>query len=146
MQIPVPKAIKDPVWHILNVDLNTLLGSEDIDLQKLRQLVNEMNKGQFSPDTPTLDYTASRAFTALMKKIVSVPYDLHVFEEINAIFTILAPLSLSYELGECQNDYFRIGKENLAAMQKKARTNDSHAAQWILRFGELGTWLGVKCI
>jgi len=146
MQIPVPKAIKDPVWYILNVDLNTLLAGEDIDLKKLRQLVNEMNKGQFSPDTTTLNYTASRTFTALMKKIVSVPHDIHVFEEINALFTILAPLSLSYELGQCQNDYFRIGKEHLAAMHKKAGTHDPHAAQWIQKFGELGAWLGVKCV
>lgn len=146
MQIPVPKAIKDPVWYIMNVDLNTLLAGEHIDLQKLRQMVNEMSKGQFSPDTPTLDYTASRALTALMKKIVSVPHDIDLFEEINAIFSILAPLSLSYDLWECQNDYFHIGKEHLAAMQKKAGTSDPRAAQWILRFGELGKWLGVKCV
>jgi hypothetical protein len=65
-------------------------------------------------------------------------------EKINEIFTILCPLSLKYNLWECQNDYFRIGRKKAAGMQDRARSGRADARQWIRLFEELGCYLGVK--
>ncbi|WP_321508529.1 DUF3536 domain-containing protein [uncultured Methanoregula sp.] len=145
MQIPVPKIFEDPVWYILNKDLNEALSVKDINRQKIRQLVNEMVHGQFSPDRSTLGFTASGLITGLTRKMAATPEDIAAMEEMIDLFRILAPLSLNYELWECQNDYFHTGKKELAFMQRKADKGDSHAVMWISRFRELGTWLGVNC-
>ena len=144
MQIPVPKVFEDPVWYILNEDLNNALSDEETDLRKIQHLINEMIHGQFSPDRSTLNFTASNRITILTKKFASESDDISAMQEIIDLFKSLAPLSLDYDLWECQNAYFYCGKKQKAFMQRRAGLGDSRAAGWISHFDELGTWLGVK--
>jgi len=145
MQIPVPRVFEDPVGYIINEDLNRALLAKEVNRQKIRHLVNEMIHGMFTPDRSTLEFTASGLFTSLTRKMAETPDDIAAMEEIIDLFRILSPLSLKYELWECQNDYFHAGKKQLAFMQRRADKGDSRAVQWVSRFGELGTWFGVRC-
>ena len=144
MQIPPPKALEDPVWYIVNLDLKKILSAEDLDTKRLAVLVGEMTKGKFEPDTATLNFTASRAIKTLMQRLLENPGDALLIEKINKTFTILCPLALNYNLWECQNYYFRIGREKAAVMRDHAGSGDEHARQWIRLFEELGCYLGVK--
>jgi alpha-amylase/alpha-mannosidase (GH57 family) len=144
MQIPPPKVLEDPVWYIINLDLKKILSAEDPDTQRLAVLVGEMIKGKFEPDTATLNFTAGAAITALMQRLLESPDDAFLMEKINEIFTILCPLALKYNLWECQNYYFRIGREKAAGMQDRAGSGNADARQWIRLFEELGCCLGVK--
>ncbi len=144
MQIPSPKVLEDPVWYILNLDLRKILSAEDPDTQRLAVLVGEMTRGKLEPDTGTLNFTASAAITALMQRLLDSPDDAVLMEKINEVFRILSPLSLKYNLWECQNDYFRIGRKKAAGMQVLAGSADAHARNWIRQFEELGGYLGVK--
>ena len=103
-----------------------------------------MTRGKFTPDTATLVFTAGTAITNLMQRLLKNPDDIHLMEKINAVFNILSPLLLKINLWECQNYYFRIGREISAVMQARAGTGDPQALQWIGRFEELGGYLGVK--
>jgi len=103
-----------------------------------------MTKGKFEPDTATLNFTAGAAITALMQRLLESPDDAFLMEKINEIFTILCPLALKYKLWECQNYYFRIGREKAAGMQDLAGSGNADARQWIRLFEELGCYLGVK--
>jgi alpha-amylase/alpha-mannosidase (GH57 family) len=144
MQIPPPKVLEDPVWYILNLDLKKILSAKDPDTQRLAVLVDEMTRGKFEPDTATLNFTASAAITALMRRLLESPDDVFLTEKINEVFKILTPLALKYNLWECQNYYFRISREKAVGMQVLARSGDAHARQWIRLFEELGGYLGVK--
>jgi alpha-amylase/alpha-mannosidase (GH57 family) len=144
MQIPPPKVLEGPIWYIINRDLEKILSGSDIDTKQLRVLVDEMIQGHFETDTEKINFTASTAFTNLMQLVLKNPDDLFLLEKITVIFTLLSPLSLKYDLWECQNYYFRIGKERAAGMQGRKNTGDAHAIQWIRLFEELGRDLGVK--
>ena len=144
MQIPPPKVLEDPVWYIINLDLKKILSVEDPDTQRLAVLVGEMTKGKFEPDTATLNFTASAAITTLMQRLLENPDDAFLMEKINEVFKILSPLALKYNLWECQNYYFRIGRKKAAGMQDLAGSGNAHARQWIRLFEELGCYLGVK--
>lgn len=144
MRIPVPVVIENPVWYIINRDLNLALLEKELNPKKIRTLVNELVHGQFSPDRSILDYTASNAITSRTKALAARPDSLDLLKDINALFSILAPLALKYELWQSQNDYFFTGKKQLASMQKRAAGNDPLAVQWVSRFRELGKWLGVN--
>jgi hypothetical protein len=144
MQIPPPKVLEDPVWYIINLDLKKVLMDPDPDTQRLAVLVDEMTKGKFEPDTATLNFTATIAITNLMQRLSENTDDLLLMEKIATVFKLLSPLSLKYNLWECQNDYFHIGKKNAAAMQALSGTGDTRARQWVRLFEELGGYLGVK--
>ncbi len=146
MQIPAPKVIEDPVWYIINLDLKKGLSSPDIDTQRIEVLVDEMTKGKFLPDYATLNFTACNAITHLMQRLFENPDDIILMEKIVIIFKLLSPLSLKYNLWECQNTYFHIGRKKGAGMKSFAESGDSHAKQWIKIFEELGGFLGVKIL
>jgi alpha-amylase/alpha-mannosidase (GH57 family) len=145
MEIPVPKALEDPVWHILNSDIRKALKSENIDTADLYILVHEMINGKFAPDIQVLEFAATRAILSRMHQVPASADDTALLEKINAIFRILAPLSLKYDLWECQNMFFRIGWAKHAAMREKEKAGDENARRWLKAFEELGGYLGVKC-
>jgi len=144
MQIPPPKVLEGPLWYIINSDLEKILSGEDPDTKQLRVLADKMSKGNFEPDTETLNFTASTTITKLMQHLLKNPDDLLLIEKIMEIFTLLSPFSLKYNLWECQNYYFRIGRERAAGMQDLKKAGDAHALQWIRLFEEMGVYLGVK--
>jgi alpha-amylase/alpha-mannosidase (GH57 family) len=144
MQIPPPKVLEGPIWYIINRDLEKILSGSDPDTKQLRVLAGEMIQGNFEPDTEKLNFTASTAITDLMKHLLKNPDDLLLLEKLTEIFTLLAPLSLKYNLWECQNYYFRIGRERAAGMQDRKKAGDLHALKWIRLFEDLGVYLGVK--
>jgi alpha-amylase/alpha-mannosidase (GH57 family) len=146
MQIPPPKVLEDPVWYIINLDLRKILSAENPDTKRLTILVGEMTKGKFEPDTATLNFTASAAITTLMQRLPESPDDTVLMEKINEVFKILSPLALKYNLWECQNHYFRIGRKKASGMQDRAGSGDAYARQWIRLFEELGCYLGVKIL
>jgi len=65
-------------------------------------------------------------------------------EKIVTVFNLLSPLSLKYNLWECQNIYFHIGRKKGTDMKSLSVSGDIHAKQWIKKFEELGGFLGVK--
>jgi hypothetical protein len=146
MHIPIPKVLEDPVWYILNVDLNNALLAGAVNRQKVRTLVTEMTRMQFVPDRSTLNFTASGLITGLVRSIAAAPEDHKRLEEVIEIFTILSPLGLNYEIWECQNDYFYTGRKQLSFMRQKKEKGDPAAGDWVRLFRELGTWLGVRVV
>jgi alpha-amylase/alpha-mannosidase (GH57 family) len=146
MQIPPPKVLEEPVWYIINLDLKKVLSDPNLDTIRLAALVDEMTKGKFEPDTATLNFNASIAITDLMQRLFENPDDLILMEKIITVFMLLSPLSLKYNLWECQNDYFHIGQKKTAAMQVLSETGDAHAKQWMKLFEDLGGYLGVKVV
>jgi hypothetical protein len=144
MQIAPPKALENPMGYIINIDLRKSLGDGEIDLKRLGVLTAEMERGRFSLDKTTLNFAASSALTRLMKNLREDPDDTGLMETISGIFTTLMPLSLQYDLWECQNNYFRIGTEMAQVMRDKARAGDAEAEQWIRAFEDMGEYLGVK--
>ena len=145
MQIPVPKALEDPIWYILNTDIKKALKSSVIDTADLYILVHEMVNGRFAPDTAALEYAATKAILTRMQQIIGSAEDPVIMETVNAIFKTLAPLSLNYDLWECQNLYFRIGCARHATMLERKTCGEDEACRWLLAFEELGTNLGVRC-
>ena len=103
-----------------------------------------MAGGKFVPDTETLNFTASIAITKIMQRLLENPDDFVLMEKIATIFRLLSPLSLNYNLWESQNRYFLIGRKRFASKQTISRSGDALAKQWMVRFDQLGGYLGVK--
>jgi hypothetical protein len=145
MQIPVPKSLEDPIWSILNSDMIQAIKAPVIDMADLYILVHEMVNGKFVPDAAALEYAATEAIRSRMQQVPGNPGDIPLMETANALFLTLAPLSLNYDLWECQNLYFTIGRQKHAAMRQEAAAGDATAQRWLVVFEELGANLGVKC-
>lgn len=141
--IPPPSAIEFPVRYILNEDLRHLLEEDSLDLNRLTVIVREMQNGNFPPDIPALSFAAGHMVNRLIKNLSAYPDDISLMERVNAIFLALEPLHLNYDLWECQNHFFWIGRQKSEEMRKKSM-GDMNAKKWLDSYEALGFWLGVK--
>lgn len=146
MQIPLSKALATPVEFILNTDLRKLLESEELDLDRLQNLVEEVKRWSFELDKTTLGFVASQKINTLMERLFQTPEDVSLLETIEAIFKILSALPLELDIWKAQNIYFSIGQQLYAEMGERAEKGDETAEKWVEHFNSLGNYLSVRII
>ncbi len=144
MQIPLPKALANPVEFVLNIDLRRLLENEEFDLERLQKLVDEFKKLSIELDKPTLSFVASQKINTLMKGFYQTPEDVSLLETIENIFRILSAIPLELDMWESQNIYFSIGKRLYGEMREKSEKDDQTAKKWVEHFNRLGDYLRVR--
>ncbi|MFH0968408.1 MAG: DUF3536 domain-containing protein [Methanobacteriota archaeon] len=133
-----PAALEFPVQYILNHDIRQSLESEVIDLVHLKISVDELVHGHYTPDTKTLSYIAGGSIAWQLQKIALDPEDIELIRNLNAVFPVIKPLSLTLDLLESQDQYFRIRRTLSHRMQEDAAGGDTDAMEWISEFENLG--------
>jgi alpha-amylase/alpha-mannosidase (GH57 family) len=138
-----PEALEFPVQYILNHDIKQSLESDTVDLLHLKIAVDEIVHGHYKPDSRTLSYIAGGSITWQLKKISLDPKDIERIRDLNIVFLLIKPLSLTLDLLRSQDQYFRIRSTLFAHMQEDAEQGDDDAREWVSEFDTLGINLGV---
>ena len=144
MGILLPKALATPMEFILNTDIYKLLESEELDVDRLQNLVEGIKKLSLELDKTTLGFVASQKINSLMERLSQTPEDVSLLEPIEAIFRILSALPLEFDLWKTQNIYFSIGKQLYSRMREKAEKGDQAAKKWVEHFNSLENYLHVR--
>ena len=138
MHITPPEALEYPVEYILNHDIRKCLESDIVDLMHLKVAVDELIHGHYTPDTRILSYVAGGSISWQLSKIASDPENTGQIKNLNEIFTLIKPLSLTPDLLGGQNQYFRIRSVLSDQMHTYAAGGDKYAKEWISEFDRLG--------
>jgi len=144
MRMPQPKALAIIMEFVLNSETKGLLDTEEIDLKKLQNLIEEINRWGVKLDRPMLSYVISKRINARMEKLAQAPENVYLLERIQKVLTILSVLSLELDLWKAQNICFSIGKLLYEEMREKADRNDQLAKKWVDLFVGLEKHLRVK--
>ena len=145
LQIPLPRHFFIAAEYLLNIDIkNFFFEKEDLDVEKLKKLISEIQKWSIKIDKTTIEFVASSWITSLVERLYQQPRDLQLFKKIENTLEILKPLSLSFDFWRSQNKYFSIGKNFYISMKEKAANGDSFAKRWLENFINLGNYLNIK--
>jgi len=144
MQIPLPEALAAPAEFVLNADFRRAMEKKPINLVELSRLIAEFKMWSIKPDRASLGFIISHRIKALMKSFAVQPQDLASLRMIDALFGLLAPLSMELDLWESQNIYFSIGKQAYGQAVDRAGRGDQATQAWVDSFNELGSFLQVK--
>lgn len=144
MKAPLPKAFSMIGEFVLSEDFRKLFKQDDLDIERLQELVEELTKGDFEIDKEMLSFEASNKINSLMDKLSGNPEDVTIMDKVVTILNILNSLGLDLNLWKAQNAYFSIGKRLYKDMKKRADEGDEKAQEWVDRFNELGNQLNVK--
>lgn len=144
MYIPIPQALATPRDFVLNADLKKELDSDEVDLEKLDQLVQELKKWSVEPDKTLLNYVAAQRIQALMEALEANPEQIELIQKVRTLIGLLDSLPLELDLWEAQNIYFAIGKQRAPEMRERAEAEEAQAQTWLEEFGRLGDYLRVK--
>ncbi|HKJ68071.1 MAG TPA: DUF3536 domain-containing protein, partial [bacterium] len=143
IQMPLPPALTTSLEYILNVDMRKLLESEEIDLDRLENLVDEVRKWDIDLDTDTIPFVASQQVVALIEQLAKTPENIEIMQNLQRLLRQLQQLPVKLDFWEAQNIYFDIGKLLYEDMGEQAE-EDETAANWVRNFSKLGDYLDVK--
>ncbi|MFH1460054.1 MAG: DUF3536 domain-containing protein [Candidatus Omnitrophota bacterium] len=142
--MPLPSIFANTFEFIINKDLKSELNNEEIDINRLQDLVKEAKLWSLKIDKTTLGFLASEKIRLLMERFNTNPQNIDLAKKIKNIFIILNPLSLQLRIWETQNVYFSIKKELFEMMRTKADQKDVTAKKWVENFNALGEYLSIK--
>jgi len=143
ISLPLPRMLMTVVEFILNRDISNVLEAEDVDINRFKQLVDEMKRWSFKRDHANFSFLASQRISTLMKRFSDHPDNIQLMEKIIIILELLAQLSLDLDLWEAQNTYFAMGRKIYPDIQSQAGT-DELAGHWVKFFEHLGGILQVN--
>jgi alpha-amylase/alpha-mannosidase (GH57 family) len=143
IRLPLPRMLITVVEFILNRDLSVLLGKDDIDVDRLRVLVEEMKRWSFKRDQANFSFLASGRISKLMARLAQHPEDVSLMENITTCLELLEQLNLDLDLWKAQNIYFAISRSIYQDIASQA-ANDKLASRWVTAYERLGEILQIK--
>lgn len=143
LQISLPPALRSTGEFVLNRDIRDVFDADHIDLDRLRTLVEEVNRWSFIVDREMLNFVAMTKVNRLMEEFRRVPLDLDLLKFINALFQALRQLPIPLELWKAQNVLFTLKQGVYLQQLKKEKEGDVRAAKWVQLFDKLGKLLYV---
>ena len=138
---PAPRVLHSAAEFVLNADLRSTLEEDDIDIGRLRTLLDSVRREKIVLDAAGLGLAAARALERLMKRIAAAPDDPAGLKRVNEVARFLKELPFEVDVWEAQNVYYQILQRVYPEM--RARTEGS-AREWIEVFCSLGESLAVR--
>ena len=143
ISLPLPRMLMTVVEFVLNRDISAVLESDEVDIKKFKQLIEEMKRWSFKRDQANFTYLASQKISKLMKRLSEHPDNVQLMEKIIAVLELLGQLHLELDLWRTQNIYFAMGQKVYPDFAAKA-AGDEMAGRWVKLFGQLGDILLIK--
>jgi len=144
MNMKIPRPFFAAAEYILNTDLKAIFDHEDVNVNRLKKLIDEARKWSVTIDKTTLEFSVSKWINTHMERIKRRPEDIMLFNKIDKTLQVVKPLSLTPDLWLAQNTYFSIGRNFYNTMKSNASSGNKHAEEWIENFLKLGCDLKVK--
>lgn len=144
LQHRIPRPFLSAAEYIINTDLKRVFEEENLDMEKLKKLMDEIRRWSIKIDTTTIGFVASSWVNSVMSTLSRNSEDIRLFEKIDETLELIKPFSLSLNLWNAQNIYFSIGKNIFSKMKERARGGDKTAQKWVEGFSKLGYYLHVK--
>jgi alpha-amylase/alpha-mannosidase (GH57 family) len=141
---PFPKVVQWAADFVLNADLRRELEREDMDIDRVRDLVEQAQSRKVALETEALAYALKQTFDALMERLADHPDDLELLERLERVARIHHWLPFDVNLRKIQNAFWTMLKSVFPEFQRKAVEGDEIAKRWVELFKTLGQQLGVR--
>ena len=141
---PVPKAFHSAVEFVLNTDLRRALSSETLEIDRIKNLLDEAKAWNVELDTEGLGYLLQQTLEELMTRFMSTPKDSALLSNLVDTVALARSAPFTVDLREVQNRYYEMLKDTYVEIQKKAQQGDERAAEWVNYFVSLGQKLRIR--
>jgi alpha-amylase/alpha-mannosidase (GH57 family) len=141
---PVPRAIRTAVEFALNSHLRRELSQDNIDQERVRNLVAELRGTDIALDSTMLEYTLRMTLERLMDHLLRHPDDLGLLARVDAAINLAPSLPFDVVLWTVQNIWSELRRDVFEEFAQRANAGASDAAVWVERFRALGEKLTLR--
>ena len=144
LRLPLPEAFKTTAEYVLNTDLRRTLTREPIDMERVRDLLEEVEAAKVELDAKGVGYAIERSLERSARQLAENPEDQTLLETLEALATTARSLSFDIDVWQVQNIYFDLVKQTYPRFRVLAAVGDERASEWVKSFSRLGDQLAVS--
>lgn len=138
----VPNVFRAAAEFILSLDLRKAFSQDTLDANRIRGLVNEVEKWGLGYDTVQMETIIRKRLEGQMSLLQADPSDIALIEAVKMSAELSRLLPIEVNLWEVQNIYYSMARSVYKNMVKEASGNRPEAVQWVKAFVDLGEKLG----
>jgi hypothetical protein len=146
LSYPIPAPFHLAAEYIMNADLKKNFLDDNLDRERLRDLIAHVKKFSFDLDKDGLRYVASQWLTSQMELFDAARDNLSLMDKIVDRLRLMADLNLDLDLWKAQNIYFEISWTMINDKKGQAERGDERAKKWMEIFKDLGSFLYVNIV
>ena len=143
INVPLPKEFLSAAEFVVNKDLCRSLERENIDLDRVRNLVQAAKLEGLGLDSATLEFAYRNNLERLAEKLSQAPAPA-TLQQLNRALSVIPLLPFGVNLWKIQNIYYRLSKSFYPKLKAQSQKDSSAGATALTCFEELAVKLGVK--
>ena len=137
INVPLPKEFLSAAEFVVNKDLCRVLEKEDIDLDRVRNLVQAAKLEGLALDSATLEFAYRNNLERLAEKLSQAPAPA-TLQQLNRALGVIPLLPFWVNLWKIQNIYYRLSKSFYPKLRVQSQKDPSAGATALTCFEELG--------
>ncbi|HUP88857.1 MAG TPA: hypothetical protein VM100_05895 [Longimicrobiales bacterium] len=143
LALPLPDAFRTTAQYVLNTDLRRTLARDLVDLDRVRELLDEVHAAKVELDAKGLSYAFEQTLVRLAHQLAATPADLGVLQTLDSTASVARTMPLEVDVWQVQNTFFALLQKHYPKYAAEA-ANDEQAKQWARTFEHLGEQLSVS--
>jgi hypothetical protein len=144
LKTPLPKAFRTTAEYALNSHLRRAFSSDELDLGRVRSLLEEARIGGVDLDATTLEFTLRKTIEKLADRVRQNPTDGSELNALRQAIDLLQDLPFAVALWAVQNVCYDLLQEYYPGMMERTADGDEAAELWVSDFCVIATRLSLK--
>jgi hypothetical protein len=142
--VPLPRRFRLSLEFTLSSDLLDAFSVNEVDLEKSREILEEVRRTGVQLDSVTLEFALRQTIQRLFEQFVSNPLQPGLIQRLEANIDLALSLPFQVRLWEAQNAYYKLMQEYAGQVRERGQNGDAEALSWIESFTRLGEKLKIK--
>jgi hypothetical protein len=137
---PKPKTLAVAAEFVINASLQREFRAEFLDLNEVRNLLNQARDEGVQLDSAGLAYLMQRKLKGLMQQFEHHPKNLGLLKKISSLIDVLRELPFAVNLWKVENLYYQMSQTAYPKLREQGSVPD----EWFENFLELGRKLRIR--
>jgi hypothetical protein len=144
MGTPLPKVFRTTAEYALNSYLRQAFADNEIDLSRVRSLLEQVSIGGVELDGTTLEFTLRRNMERMAERLATDPVDEQMLHRLDDAAGLLRFLPFPVSLWNVQNVCYGLLRDVYPDMRAQASAGDEEAEGWVDQFLKLAEKLSLR--
>ncbi|MBV9761767.1 MAG: DUF3536 domain-containing protein [Acidobacteriaceae bacterium] len=141
---PMPREFAAAVEYAINSLLRRACASDELDGERIRDLLREAQTSNVSLEKTTLEFSLRRKIESLAARFAGDPFDLKKLEAPKNVLRIITQMPFPVNLWSAQNHVYATKNQFYEFTRNKAKGGDPKAQVWLKSFSELCELLMIR--
>ncbi len=128
---PMPREFTAAVEYAINSLLRRACSTEELDAERIRNLLREAQASNISLDKTTLEFILRKKIDNLAGRFAADPSSIEKLNELAAVLKIVKQMPFAVNLWSAQNHVYAIQSGLYQRTKRKAQRGDTKAQQWV---------------